>query len=433
MPDQSAADDRGGRLSTQQAAALLGVKPTTLYAYVSRGLLTSHRGHDGRTSTFDRAEVEALLARQQGPRPAGEPCRINTAITLITEHGHFYRGHDAIALSEGTPFEAVAELLWTGQPPDSKPPQLVAAPAVTNLARKLQATLPPGSLLLDRLITVVLAAASDDEFRYDTSGSGVAMASRGLLAAMVDGLVVPVPGHEAGAEPLVRPTGTASLAERLWLKLSPLKATADRVRLLNGVLVLLADHELAPSTIAVRLAAAYHADPYLCVAAAISTLSGARHGRVALAHEAMFRETHLAEGQAGAALAERLRLSGSLEGPNRAQYKRLGDPRAKAILAHLREAFPSSSRLEHVEAVLRIIERRGLGRPSLELALAAVVHAAEMPYGSSEILFAIGKTPGWLAHAIEEYHSPSNFSPTVNYVGAKARDFLGRAPGPGSS
>ncbi len=50
-------------LTTPQAAHRLGVKPATLYAYVSRGLLHSHRDADSRGSNFDSREVEALAVR----------------------------------------------------------------------------------------------------------------------------------------------------------------------------------------------------------------------------------------------------------------------------------------------------------------------------------------------------------------------------------
>ena len=42
---------RGGLLTAQEAAERLGVKPATLYAYVSRGLLRRERGPDGRPAS----------------------------------------------------------------------------------------------------------------------------------------------------------------------------------------------------------------------------------------------------------------------------------------------------------------------------------------------------------------------------------------------
>ena len=47
----------GTRITTAEAAARLGVRPETIYAYVSRGLLTSHLADDGRSSLFDAQDI----------------------------------------------------------------------------------------------------------------------------------------------------------------------------------------------------------------------------------------------------------------------------------------------------------------------------------------------------------------------------------------
>jgi excisionase family DNA binding protein len=55
-------------LTAQEACALLGVKPATLYAYVSRGLLDSYRQGIKRTRLYRRAEIERMtrLRRPDG-------------------------------------------------------------------------------------------------------------------------------------------------------------------------------------------------------------------------------------------------------------------------------------------------------------------------------------------------------------------------------
>jgi len=75
----------GRRLSTAEAAARLGVKPATLYAYVSRGLIGRERAPDGRTSTFDPAELDRLARPgrpRRGRRPAAELI-VPSALTAI--------------------------------------------------------------------------------------------------------------------------------------------------------------------------------------------------------------------------------------------------------------------------------------------------------------------------------------------------------------
>src|SRR5437763_8602187 len=99
------------RLTTAQAAARLGVKPTTLYAYVSRGLLPRSPGEGG-ASTFDPLDVEAFAAgrrRPASPRPgaggSGRPLMVvDSPLTLVAPTGLFYRGRSAVELAR-LPFE----------------------------------------------------------------------------------------------------------------------------------------------------------------------------------------------------------------------------------------------------------------------------------------------------------------------------------------
>src|SRR5688572_18175941 len=109
-------DDDGHGMSAGRAAARLGVKPATLYAYVSRGLLHSRRAADGRTSTFDSAEVEALALRGRRAAPPVTPgLMVRSTLTSIADDGHTYRGLAATALVRERTFEEVAEWLWTGR------------------------------------------------------------------------------------------------------------------------------------------------------------------------------------------------------------------------------------------------------------------------------------------------------------------------------
>src|SRR3954469_4993232 len=103
---EGAAGGGDARIRTREAAAGLGVKPETLYAYVSRGLLGSRRAAGGRGSTFDPAEVAALAARGRAGTAGGAAAgsegggseggwgRIRTGITLIdpAADGYAFRG-----------------------------------------------------------------------------------------------------------------------------------------------------------------------------------------------------------------------------------------------------------------------------------------------------------------------------------------------------
>ena len=105
-------------LSAAEAAQRLGVKPATLYAYVSRGVLSRRRSPTGR-SLFDPVEVDGLAGRGRArTAPAGPELVIRSRITALGVDRPFYRGRDALELAGRAPFEAVAEWLWTGRPSD---------------------------------------------------------------------------------------------------------------------------------------------------------------------------------------------------------------------------------------------------------------------------------------------------------------------------
>jgi excisionase family DNA binding protein len=119
-------------LDSEEAARRLGVKVTTLYAYVSRGRVRSYPAPDGRRSLFDADEVEAL-ARGRGAdrRGDGPPMTITTAITQLRDDGPVYRGRPAATLARTGGFEAAAELLWAETAASAgnwDPPELPADP-----------------------------------------------------------------------------------------------------------------------------------------------------------------------------------------------------------------------------------------------------------------------------------------------------------------
>jgi len=95
------------------AAERLGVKPATLYAYVSRGVLRRRHGDDGRRSLFSAEEIERL-ARRGRPRSQPPELVIESAVTALGADRPYYRGIDALELAGTSGFEPVAEWLWTG-------------------------------------------------------------------------------------------------------------------------------------------------------------------------------------------------------------------------------------------------------------------------------------------------------------------------------
>jgi citrate synthase len=354
-------------LTTNQAARRLGVKPATVYAYVSRGLLTSEKLN--RQSMFDVAEVEAL-AQRTGARGAVAAVtdRIRTRISLLEHDRLYYRGRSVTELSGTKRFEDVAHWLWTSV--DTVGLQFPEG-------QEIWMALPDSATLTDRVRVAVALASAGDPLRFDLDRS--VSTAKALIADVVESL--PLMG---------KPQGT-DIADRLWARLSPLPPQPD---VLNAALILLADHDLAVSTMAARVAASARAHPYAVVSAGLGAMEGQKHGTATtLAHRFLVQ----AAADPMGAVAERLRTGQPIPGFGHRVYQ-ARDPRAEHLLALLRG---------HGELVAdRIIETQPLTFPNIDLALAQLGLTFQMPPDAGEAIFAIARIVGWIAHAMEEYLEP---------------------------
>jgi len=227
-----------------------------------------------------------------------------------------------------------------------------------------------------------------------------------------------------GAVPLARGRRRAphgrdqSIAEALWRRLSPLPASDARVAALDAALVLLADHELATSTLAVRSAAMVRADTYEVVGTGLNVIGGSRHGGVSLGLESLLRDA--AAVGAPRAVDSRLGARMPIGGFGHLLYEH-GDPRAAPLLDRLDDLDGPADRRATVDTFLQVVADRGLPAPNVDAALAAVGWCSRMRPGAGEVIFAIARTAGWVAHAIEQYDQPTFMRARVDYVGEAAR------------
>ncbi|MFJ8882038.1 citrate/2-methylcitrate synthase [Streptomyces sp. NPDC102402] len=420
------------RLTTREAAGRLGVKPETVYAYVSRGQLTSRRAPGGRGSTFDAAEVDALARRtgRRDPSPSAPGELVfRTGITLIEPDRYFFRGVDAAELARLHTFEEVAEWIWTGE---LRPGiRFEAAPEALAAARRTAAALPRHSSSTDRLRAAVAAAAAADPLRFDLSPQGVLNSARTLLPTLVGALpsageassTVPSAGEASSTVPSASsPGGEAdagdSLARRLWPKLSDRPADAASLAVLDTALGLLADHDLAASTLAARVAASTHAHPYAVVSAGLGALEGPLHGAASGAAHRMLSE---AVGRGGAApvVAEHLRAGRRVPGLGHRLYTG-EDPRAGVLFALLDEIPQAAPAMAAARDVVATTARHTPLHANVDLALAALSVTCGMPAEAGETVFAVSRTAGWIAHAMEEYaERPLRMRPSGQYTGPR--------------
>jgi citrate synthase len=447
--------DADERLGTEEVARRLGVKRETVYAYVSRGLLERHPASGPHDSRFDPEEVERLAARsRRADRSSALEVVVETELTLLDPAGRLsYRGRDAVELARFRSFEEVVALLWDGAPPTPWGLNDERAAAIAALAEVLGPDAPDA----ERIAAVVATLAARDPRRDDRDPSSVRRAGAEVFAGMLTAL-----GPERGRKPSdsdrksPRRSAGASVAERLWEALGDgdAKPRPEQVATLNAALILLADHELAASTFAARVAASAWAGPYRVILAGLGPLGGALHGGAGLEVEALLDEV-AAGAEPDTALDARL-AAGPLPGFGHKVY-RDRDPRADHLLERLGLAsdrgrpFPPRPErgrpyppispvrtttgegapvrtttgaglgggdvLGAAQGLLDAAAERGLPAPNVDFALAALVKAHGLRDGSSPTIFTVARIAGIVAHALEEYEYRLRFRPRASYVG----------------
>lgn len=404
--DAKAGAPDADRLTTREVAERLGVKPETVYAYVSRGQLSSRRGQGGRGSTFDAKEVEALARRGRREPSFGAETAIRTGVTLIAENRYYYRGVDATELAERYGYEEVADWLWTGEL--RRGVRFTAPEETLTAARAAVAALPAHSGPTDRLRVAAIAAAVADPLRFDLSPDAVLGTARCLIPTLVDAL--PPAGQQH--------RGEGRLAWRLWTRLTARTPDEASLRALESAMVLLIDHDLAASTLAARVAASARAHPYAVVSAGLGAMDGPLHGAASgLAHR-MLADV-LERGSAAAVVADHLRAGRRVPGLGHRLYPG-ADPRAQALFARL-ESIPQAARaLEAAREVEATTARHMPLHANVDLALAVLSVSADMPAEAGETVFAVSRTAGWIAHALEEYSErPLRLRPSGQYNGPR--------------
>lgn len=363
-------------LSRDEALATLGVRPQTLYAYVSRGLIerraetadprrSEYRGDDILVLTKRRARGRRTASIAASAMAWGEPV-IPTRISTVAHGQLIFRGRRAADLADHATLEEVAALLWD-QPAATFPTAAGNNDAFRALAALIEGAKPilgraPGKLAQEAASAIAAIAGS-----FGAGGDG--------------------PMHERLA--------------RGW------SLDAAGTDLIRRALVLLADHELNPSTFAARIAASTGAPMAVCLMAGLSTLSGPKHGGAGAALAALAAEAK-ANG-VDMAVARWLAAGHGLPGFGHPLYPH-GDPRAAALLPFV-TLDPMLVDLR--DAVVDATD----ALPNIDFALLAISVAAGLPADAPFRLFATARGVGWAAHAIEQSASGAVIRPRALYQG----------------
>jgi len=385
-------------ISSAEAARRLGVSAATLYAYVSRGLLRSE-GSTGRRERRYRADDVSRLKRRRSIGRKAESIAANaldfgtpvldSSLTLIEGGRLFYRGHDAARLARSTSLEQVAELLWDC---DDRPFDAKNLPPMSAALRAAWAATPTLSTV-DRCLVLLPAAARWDhpswvEDRAAMLETGVRIL-RLLTAAVTGEPVSPRPVHEQLAA--------------AW------HVPAQHAPLIRAALVLSADHEFNASAFAARVVASTGAHLYGSTMAGLAAINGPRHGGVTRQVTRLFDSLDKIERQP---------RDEAVPGFGHPLYPD-GDVRAAMLFELMRELLPGSPELAQAERLAAAVEAAGGGKPNIDFATVTLERALALPQESALALFLLGRTVGWIAHALEQAAHGVLIRPRARYTGPR--------------
>jgi citrate synthase len=375
-------------IPAEEACRRLGVRPQTLYAYVSRGRLRARSdAGDPRRSLYAASDLEALAQRKaQGRKPAevaagaiawGEPV-LASAITTVAGGRLIYRGRDAIGLAETDTLESVARLLRGGHGVALKHADRPAPPAHADSRM--------------RVFLALAGRAAADPPALGRASLPLAAEAAGLLDLVADAVAAS--------------TSPGAIHQRLaagW-GLAPEGPGADLIR---RMLVLTADHELNASAFAARVAASTGGSLAAAALAGLATLSGPRHGGATVAVRGFLEDA----GRVGPAraIAARLAEARGLPGFGHPLYRE-GDPRAAALLARTRTP-------PELEALRRTAAEIAGQAPNIDFGLIAACDSLGLPKDAPFAIFTVARCAGWIAHAIEQGASDALIRPRARYIG----------------
>jgi len=405
-------------LSAKEAAAELGVSLSTLYAYVSRDLVRSEAVPGSKAKQYRADDIRRLKGertrRRHGQRRSegdaepdvlsfGVPI-LESEITLITTDAFYYRGAPVLRLAETASLEQTALLLWgveASQPFTERtlPPQTFEIERLTEDLRPLPA--------ITRALALIAATAYADKSIYNQTLNGRAQTGAILMRLVASAITN-------------RPPSALPIHEQIADAFAPQdRHAADLIR---RALVLVADHELNPSTFTVRCVAATGASLYNAVSAGICAAQGPRHGGFGLRVENFLADISHRPDTEYAAL-ERLRDGTELPGFGHPLYPN-GDPRATSLLRSLTETHKEAPAVMRSLRIARALKETGGLLPNIDFALGTLVATLNLPRGSSLALFVLGRTAGWIAHALEQYRDGQLIRPRARYVGDVPRGGL---------
>ncbi len=398
--------------------------------------------------TIRAADLRQIAVEGQAGLATYDPGFVNTAscrsaVTYIDgEQGILeYRGYPIEQLAEHSTFLEVAYLLLHGE-----------LPTQTQLDEWVH-SITYHTFIHENLKQFI------EGFRYNAHPMGMLMATVSALSTFypeaskignpenrmlqITRLIAKMPTlgafayrHQQG-KPYVYPDNrlsyTANFLAMLFKMSEPTYVADERlVQALEVLFILHADHEQNCSTNAVRSVGSSQVDPYSAVAAGVAALYGPLHGGANEAVLAMLKRIGTTDNIGDF-------ITGVKEGKERLMgfghrvYKNY-DPRAKIIKKACDDVFEVTGvnpllkiaqELEKIALEDEYFVKRKL-YPNVDFYSGLIYEALQFPAEMFTVLFAIGRTPGWLAQWSELVQDKEQkiARPKQIYTGIRSRDFV---------
>lgn len=324
------------------------------------------------------------------------------------------RGHDIRELVSNSGYEGTIALLWNGF-------------AGGNLARSgVCEQLGQARSAAFRQVPAWLGVAAERPLVEGVRMALAAIPEDGAPTTLVGSLTVAVASliRARAGNRLVEPDGRLTTAADFMRMMRGAEVEDTIVSALDAYLTTVIDNGLGPSTFAARVIASTEASLASAVLGAYGAFTGKRHGGApGLALDMLDDITASGDidGWLESALAQGRRLMGF---GHRVFHVR--DPRGDILRSVLEQLNPDSSRLTTAREVERaataILQRHKPGRKlsaNMEMDAALLLEAIGIPRDAFTPVFAMGRIPSWIAHALEQRKSGRMIRPGSSYVGPR--------------
>jgi len=329
-----------------------------------------------------------------------------------------YCGYDISDLAERSNYEEVAYLLWhqrlpTGEELKLFTEDLVSKRAVPRGVLSSIDSLPYDCDTMDALEMAIAGLGIYDDPGLTTIEKAASIASK-------IGTIVPYIHRHKSRLPQVEQRKDLSFPADLLYLLTGKEPDAPAAKLMNVLLVLHADHEFNASTFTARVVASTLSDMYSSITAAVAALKGPLHGGANERVVEMVQQIGSPD-KVPAFLHQKLANKEKIMGFGHRVYKTL-DPRAKILREHAGQIASTDEERNNL-AILdaladAMVKEKGI-YPNVDFYSGFVLHHLGVPTYLFTPLFAVGRTPGWLAHVMEQYSNNRIMRPIAEYTGPR--------------